>query len=229
MSYEAKGKGSLIIKKESFDELVKSVVEKSGGSKPERINELFEDHGFNITLDNDGNIAKAVFPMASTRMATSFLDIIEPFIEEGTELAFEAEDGECWTWPERKGQEEGMEIFEAGLQTFFNVDDFEAIRSDILEWLQTKKYNVSVSEEDDIPTLFTALGFNEPSVDDDQFFMGDEEIDCSQLGFPYIEFLKIVGPYASSGALGYVDIAFEGRKNVTYDDYEGGLQFESAW
>ena len=41
MSYEARGEGSLIIKKESFDKLTQAVLSHLGGSAPESIEDLF--------------------------------------------------------------------------------------------------------------------------------------------------------------------------------------------
>ncbi|MBR6965631.1 MAG: hypothetical protein IKH81_00915 [Clostridia bacterium] len=229
MSYEARGEGSLIIKKESFDKLTQAVLSHLGGSAPESIEDLFENHGFEIEFDNEGNISGAEFPMAAARMATSFLDVIEPYIEEGTEMEFEAEDGDCWTWPTKKTDEDGIKPYEAGFEIFFNIEDFEEIKSSIIEWINEKGYELPVSEEADISTLFTALGFPEVTVnDDDTFFLFAEDVSCEQLAFPYLEFLKVIGSYASSEDLGYIDTEDEGRMNVTYG-YDGELEFESAW
>ena len=226
MSYEARGEGSLIIKKESFDKLTQAVLSHLGGSAPESIEDLFESHGFEIKFDNEGNISGAEFPMAAARMATSFLDVIEPYVEEGTEMEFEAEDGDCWTWPAKTEDEIEDSLQDASFAGCFNIDAFDDIKEDFFNLFGEKDNNPGVGEDDDIPTFFAAFGLSEPSMDDEQFTWEDEDIDLSSFKISYMSFLRIMGPYDTMGSLGHI-IDDEGWKNVSYG-YDG-LEFESSW
>ncbi len=226
MSYEARGEGSLIIKKESFDKLTQAVLSHLGGSAPESIEDLFENHGFEIEFDNEGNISGAEFPMAAARMATSFLDVIEPYVEEGTKMEFEAEDGDYWTWPAKTADEIEDSLQDASFAGCFNIDAFDDIKEDFFNLFGEKDNNPGVGEDDDIPTFFAAFGLSEPSMDDEQFTWEDEDIDLGSFKISYMDFLRIMGPYDTMGSLGHI-IDDEGWKNVSYG-YDG-LEFESSW
>ena len=197
-----------------------------GQNTPESIEDLFENHGFEIEFDNEGNISGAEFPMAAARMATSFLDVIEPYVEDGTEMEFEAEDGDCWTWPSKDENEIEDSLEDASFTGYFNIDAFDDIKEDFFNLFEEKCNNPGVSEDEDIPTFFTAFGLSEPSMDDEQFSWEDEDIDLSSFKISYMDFLRIMGPYDTMGSLGHI-IDDEGWKNVSYG-YDG-LEFESSW
>ena len=167
MSYEAEGKGTLKINKNSFELLLTWIAKKYKEDKSDNVNEAFSKRGFGIEFDGNGNIKYANYPEGGVRLATDFLNVIEPFIEEGTKLLFVAEDGESFGWPEKTEAEMEGTIESAMFTGNFNMDDFGKIREGILNRLREKGIESDLSEDADIPDFFAWLGMPVPEIDDD--------------------------------------------------------------
>ncbi len=110
---------------------------------------------------------------------------------------------------------------------YFNPDDFEKMKSDLLKWVRSNQYDVSISEEDeDVPALFFALGFN--SIEDCGNGITSYDNDADELAFPVLELFKTIGPYADSYGGYQVGTIFlkNGRAlDVKYED--GELKYEN--
>lgn len=216
MSYEAEGKGTLKINKNSFELLLTWIAKKYKEDKSDNVNEAFSKRGFGIEFDGNGNIKYANYPEGGVRLATDFLNVIEPFIEEGTKLLFVAEDGESFGWPEKTEAEMEGTIESAMFTGNFNMDDFGKIREGILNRLREKGIESDLSEDADIPDFFVWLGMPVPEIDDDYFYWEDADIDLGTLKISYIDFLRVVGKYDIEGSLGAV-YDDEGHKSVSYN------------
>ncbi len=102
MSYSAKGEGKLIIKKEN----VRAAIEAAGYSieddmSPKEICNMLENGtGFSVYFDSDGNIYKTIFVYNNfdSDEVQEFLENIAPYVESGSCISFEGEDGDCWDY-----------------------------------------------------------------------------------------------------------------------------------
>ena len=100
------------------------------------------------------------------------------------------------------------------------------MKSDLLKWVRSNQYDVSISEEDeDVPALFFALGFN--SIEDCGNGITSYDNDADELAFPVLELFKTIGPYADSYGDYQVGTIYlnNGRMlEVKYED--GALKYE---
>lgn len=109
MSYYANGGGSFHVNKESFDALRDTVNawmarEAEDDESMMRFNSkvgidtLFSWFGFDVELDDDGNIDSAYFPEGNAIYTDEFLEVIAPYVEDGSRLKMTGEDGDHWLW-----------------------------------------------------------------------------------------------------------------------------------
>lgn len=102
MSYSAKGDGKFIIKKEN----IQAALEAAGcsfdeGMGHDEISEMLENEtGFSVYFDSDGNICKTIFAYNyfDSDEVREFLESIAPYVESGSCISFEGEDGDCWDY-----------------------------------------------------------------------------------------------------------------------------------
>lgn len=109
MSYYANGGGSFHVNKENFDALRETVnawmARESEDEEPMArfnslicIDTLFSWFGFDVELDDDGNIDSAYFPEDNASYTDEFLEVIAPYVEDGSRLKMTGEDGDHWLW-----------------------------------------------------------------------------------------------------------------------------------
>lgn len=103
MSYYANGGGSFHVNKENFD-TIKEVVrlwmqdDCEGWEPHEDIDTFFSAFGFDVELDDDGNIVSAYFPEENASYTDEFLKVIAPYVDDGSRLKMTGEDGDHWLW-----------------------------------------------------------------------------------------------------------------------------------
>jgi len=108
MSYYAHGGGSFHVSKENFDPLKKTVQNWMEMVVYDDANIIwnpkadivcfFNDFGFDVELDGDGNIDNAYFPEGNVSDTDEFLEVIAPYVEDGSRLKMTGEDGDHWLW-----------------------------------------------------------------------------------------------------------------------------------
>jgi len=102
MSYSAKGEGKLKIKKDN----IQAALEAAGYSVDEGMGHdeisstLENETGFSVYFDSDGNIYKTIFVYNyfDSGEVQEFLESIAPYVESGSCISFEGEDGDCWDY-----------------------------------------------------------------------------------------------------------------------------------
>ena len=108
MSYSAEANGSLFIKKanikNALDDLGYS-VDNIDNLTEDNIVEMFEEEGFRMIFDQEGNIVKTIFPYDyfDSDEVLEFLESIAPYVEDGSCISFEGEDGDCWEYEFESG------------------------------------------------------------------------------------------------------------------------------
>lgn len=112
MSYSAEANGTLKIKKENIVAAIEAAghdVDDEEELTSEKINEYFEDDGFSMILDNEGNIAKTRFYYNDfdADEVLEFLENIAPYVEDGSFISFQGEDGDCWDYDFNDGSVSG--------------------------------------------------------------------------------------------------------------------------
>ena len=110
MSYSAKGQGPMRILKESFPDLLEEIgygVEEGKTVTKEQVKDAFENEGFTPFFDDEGNIKKLLFTYNVLMYAEEFLEKIAPWVEDGSSMDFEGEDGDCWEWEFTDGEMSG--------------------------------------------------------------------------------------------------------------------------
>ena len=90
MSNLANGNGNVVIKKEKFAEILETLGK-------ENIVTAFDDNGFNIRFDKDGNISYLEYHEAEASKADDFLREIAEYVDNGS-LEFTSEGGDFWTY-----------------------------------------------------------------------------------------------------------------------------------
>ncbi len=102
MSYSAQGEGKLKIKKDS----IQAALEAAGCSVDEGMGHdeisstLENETGFSVYFDSDGNIYKTIFVYNyfDSDEVQEFLESIAPYVESGSCISCEGEDGDCWDY-----------------------------------------------------------------------------------------------------------------------------------
>lgn len=90
MSNLASGNGNVQIKKEKFAEILETLGK-------DNIVTAFEDNGFDIRFDKDGNINYLEYREAEASEADDFLRVIAGYVDNGS-LEFTSEGGDIWTY-----------------------------------------------------------------------------------------------------------------------------------
>lgn len=103
MGYYANGGGQMHINKENFDALVEAYHNwtKQGGydtsDSVRSVDDMFDNECFtDIDYGDSGNIEWLFFPEEKWRYTSEFLEMIAPFVENGSHMEFTGEDGEMW-------------------------------------------------------------------------------------------------------------------------------------
>ena len=103
MSYYANGGGSFHVNKENFEAIKEAVRlwmqdDCEEWEPHEDIDVFFSDFGFDVELNDDGNIEDVYYPENDISYTDDFLKIIAPYVEDGSRLYMTGEDGDHWLW-----------------------------------------------------------------------------------------------------------------------------------
>ena len=90
MSNLASGNGYLVIRNEKFAEILETLGKDS-------IATAFEDNGFDVRFDQNGNISYLEYHEAEASDADDFLREIAEYVDNGS-LEFTSEGGDFWTY-----------------------------------------------------------------------------------------------------------------------------------
>lgn len=101
MGYDANGSGELIIKRENFDKVVEAYHEWTGADGwqtqlTSNIEAVFNDQGFEISFDKNGNTEWVDFLYEKYHEQSAFIKMLAPWIENGSSIDFTGEDGAMW-------------------------------------------------------------------------------------------------------------------------------------
>lgn len=101
MSYYANGGGKLIVKKNNFDKVVEAYHTwtaefGSDSSDMKDIKAIFEDQWFEVGFNDDGDLYWVDFPYEKYRDEGDFIEMLVPWIENGSYMDFTGEDGALW-------------------------------------------------------------------------------------------------------------------------------------
>ena len=117
------------------------------------------------------------------------------------------------------------DIYEVEFQLSIRQEKYGALRSDIVKWVHSNNYDLSVSENDDPLSLLTALGLEDDDIEisETEINVYSDDKDADQLAFSILGFFKVIGPYIENGFIGYIQIGNCVSMEVIYED--GELKF----
>ena len=240
MAYEARGEGTLIIRKKYFGEVIEALKDSFSLNSPRLyanqdwssiwasdIKSVFDAFGFELSFDDEGNAASVRFPQGAILDVEQFLDAISPWAEDGSEIVFTGEDRAEWRWPKVEKTESDIgEIDSADWWFVLDLDYADELKQDIIQWVQQNGYAIDLNPEDDIQEIVRALDIGEPDVQEEEsgevLSVERDDVENDELNFPIIELLKVLAPYVINGRSSckvYTDEApFEYK--VTFDGTE---------
>ena len=213
MSYEVRGKGTLVIKKEDYMKVITALkdafpdqmdgiveVDPNNLTQPD-IKEIFRKFGFKVSFDDSGDIHDVMYPWRASSTLDRFLSTIEDMVQEESLIIFEGEDGESWSWPEKRTSAADISsevIAELDLQ--IDASDAEEIIEAITNWVASNEYDVDLDDSglcELLESLFSGSIDVSSTTDDD-----DREIVIMEgtalfveVNFPIPEFIEVIAPF----------------------------------
>ncbi len=242
MSNEARGKGTLIILRKDFPELMSILQDEFSRWLTTELNSIDPDAadlsdiksamsclGFEISFDGSGNIGNVIYPWHDIKTCgpDRVLEAIGELAQDGSMIEIEYEDGDTWIWPEQ--QTEASEIDSdvvTSLNLTIDASDPDRIISDVSRWISDKGYDLDLDESGLCEMLESLLCEKVDVYEDEDLEQVTMEgtILFVEICYPIAEFLEVIAPYVVES-----DTTLSGANADYIAEFEDGkVSFETT-